>query len=657
LSKTLASAKNSGHTQGDSVKIDNLVANTGYNPSQDGAKPLVPTALLVKGSKLMYIATPVATKVLRRPGLLALVLFLCCLGASLADPFPPDPVEKLSRFLSSRPVDPKEFSAGLQKLTGELQSISDLYRALNLREWTNAITPEQADVVGQQQAQLVERLREKARRILQSGDVPSQLATLTLIGDVGASALTPESPSLADVNRPIQAKTSIAAQVLATGRLGRAYQADLVDLMRHARDERLRTTAARTLGQILPDPKEAVPALRSLLDSPKATERRAAAAGLMSMVRVATQLVASTGSPGALRIPISRRDWIEICSQVVPALGCGLADSDLEVRYISAQGFDQVAAGLENQVKQLATAGEDAPIDPLVAALSDQASPLARAVLDADAAIRILSRRVLEHLGSARDRLLHPVPAESSLPDQPEEARLGTGGAKAIVAIALYQPAPTEPRAAPRLLEVLRAALPALRKGVSDPVPAARIQAVEVLETMGPAAAPAVPELIKALGDTDRFVRWAAARTLGKVGTEEAGQAVLPLAGLLHDPDLDVDLAAATALERFGPKARDAVPSLVRALKASDVKKREAAIRTLTSIGTDARSAIPALVAALADPDVPVRRHAAELLGKFGAAATSALPALQRALADPDSGVRQDVSAALLKIAPPAEPR
>src|SRR5207245_602442 len=110
LSKTLASARNSGHTQGDSVKIDSLVANTGYNPSQGGASPSFPLRFWVKGPKLMYIATPVATKVLRRPGLLALALFLCCLGASLADPFPADPVEKLSRFLSSRPVDPKEFS-------------------------------------------------------------------------------------------------------------------------------------------------------------------------------------------------------------------------------------------------------------------------------------------------------------------------------------------------------------------------------------------------------------------------------------------------------------------------------------------------------------------------------------------------------------------
>ena len=48
---------------------------------------------------------------------------------------------------------------------------------------------------------------------------------------------------------------------------------------------------------------------------------------------------------------------------------------------------------------------------------------------------------------------------------------------------------------------------------LTDPDPVARRAAVDVLETMGADAAPALPGLVRALSDRDLFVRWTAARS------------------------------------------------------------------------------------------------------------------------------------------------
>src|SRR5262249_62046752 len=100
--------------------------------------------------------------------------------------------------------------------------------------------------------------------------------------------------------------------------------------------------------------------------------------------------------------------------------------------------------------------------------------------------------------------------------------------------------------------------------------------------------------LARALAAPVLFVRWAAARTLGKLRyTETADDVVPPLVKLVTcDEDLDVRLASATALERYGPAAGAAVPELARAVNAGDVELRVAVIRALQGIGTAAAPAI-----------------------------------------------------------------
>src|SRR5439155_20818958 len=77
--------------------------------------------------------------------------------------------------------------------------------------------------------------------------------------------------------------------------IARTFTPDLADVIKNGDTPRARETAARTLGQIFPDPDVATPALRDLYASGNGEERRAAAIGLASMMRTANQLASKAG--------------------------------------------------------------------------------------------------------------------------------------------------------------------------------------------------------------------------------------------------------------------------------------------------------------------------------------------------------------------------
>jgi HEAT repeat protein len=196
--------------------------------------------------------------------------------------------------------------------------------------------------------------------------------------------------------------------------------------------------------------------------------------------------------------------------------------------------------------------------------------------------------------------------------------------------------------------------------------------------------------MTEALRDPDIFVRWAAARTLGELTKMETDQkrfssdqveaAVQGTTELLKDQDLGVRLAAATALERFGPRARSAAPTLTRMLNHSqtiaalnlvpnertepelvtgDPTVRITAFRALEAIGgEELQRALPEAVIALNDHSVQVRQAAADTIGRAGPKAPEAyrdelVRALGKALEDTEGDVRRSVSGALLRLMPP----
>ena len=108
--------------------------------------------------------------------------------------------------------------------------------------------------------------------------------------------------------------------------------------------------------------------------------------------------------------------------------------------------------------------------------------------------------------------------------------------------------------------------------------------------------------------------------------------------------------AAAWDLLYLGPAAKDAVPSLIAALKDDDLFVRLDAAVAFGHIGPEAAPAIPALVQALTNQHRGVRFNSAYSLGLLGPLAKDAVPALKVALNDADPDVRTKALEALQKI-------
>jgi len=94
----------------------------------------------------------------------------------------------------------------------------------------------------------------------------------------------------------------------------------------------------------------------------------------------------------------------------------------------------------------------------------------------------------------------------------------------------------------------------------------------------------AVPDVFKAIKDTDAGVRAAAARTLGMIGPDDK-ETIPQLTGLLKDSDESVKIAAAEGLAYMGKKAESAVGALRDAAKGLDNKSKLA-----KSIGTSIKA-------------------------------------------------------------------
>jgi HEAT repeat protein len=613
----------------------------------------------------------------------ALVAGVCVIGAARADQFPADPVENLRKTLknplqvpefedpklaqrvtTAKPEDLAKIQAeGLeQNLTRKIdaiQRIGDLRRALLLQEWPQDEMRGEGDELGavmrKARIQLAERFQAALRRTLKEGDQAARLAAINMIADLGSSLLAPEQPAV---------QKGVTTQQLRRLRGPSGGLApDLAEMVTRGRTRDDRQAAAYALGQIFPDPNIAVPALKTLLASSDVTERRAAAGGLVGIARVLAELSAR-GRTSTGGMEVKATDVTAAGTVLVPVVCHGLTDGDIQVRRLCSESIELSAAALNSQVPEPppteefaelranreAFAEARAQLMPVMNTLRDHAKSIGAAVNDSDSQVRLRARRALEEMGTAHLRFQRSMGGV----DTNSPGGVGPGArngmdASGMALVALVVQANT-PRENP-LLEGLLTALPDLARGVQDPIVQNRLAAVDAIEQLGPSAAPAQPALVQALNDRDRFVRWAAARTLGKVGPVHPAIEVPILARLLDDQDVDVDRAAAVALANYGPVAQPAVPALTRMLRADHWVLRIQAVQTLESIGTGAASAIPALAAALTDPDTRVRRFSAELLGKFGGRAREAVPALERALGDGNADVRRAVSDALLSIA------
>jgi hypothetical protein len=141
-----------------------------------------------------------------------------------------------------------------------------------------------------------------------------------------------------------------------------------------------------------------------------------------------------------------------------------------------------------------------------------------------------------------------------------------------------------------------------------------RLGAIRALGVIGPAAVPALPDLVRILAEPDGRIRWTVAQTL-------------PL---------------------LGPEAVDA---LIPALTNADVNLRHAAVYALGEARTNALPTVPALVRCTLDTNESVRASAIYSLGRVG---MSAMPrVLEIAATEPDPQLQNAAFRSLVVLRPP----
>jgi HEAT repeat protein len=253
-------------------------------------------------------------------------------------------------------------------------------------------------------------------------------------------------------------------------------------------------------------------------------------------------------------------------------------------------------------------------------------------------------------------------------------------------------------------------ALKTLQEGLNDPKPAVREHTTYALALMGPKAAPAAAALARLCAERTKEVREAAYSALEKIGPSVP---VEPILALLtnDDPDICRDAAealswlkpkdpaalplllaaltntklaqkspdtavyvrntAAAALGALGENAKEAIPTLVNAVKKADAEElrrtlepgkgkgrrrvfESGAMQALRRIG---KPAVPALVPLLKDKQPAVRWQAAVILGGIGPDAKEALPDLQTAVETERDAFAVVAAAALAQVQIGGDPK
>lgn len=640
----------------------------------------------------------------------ALALGLLVAGVALAgnlrfasaDRLPPDPVEELRQVLRQGHIltvgivpDPKEKEKqinlrkeqlrfreeSLKARIKRIDNLGDMARALLLREWRDREdTLREPDFgVGSvdlaAREALLARFEKKFLEVAEIGTLTDKWAAANLVSRT------------ATLIRTGGVKSEIVQSRVANLAPSLALMAREPDGNRPEEAAQVRAAAAEALGNLRGAPTEAVKALEDVLVQDKARgPRRAAAGALSTMIRILSPSERKAESSlGKLDAP--RRDVINTGSAVVPLAAQHInvkKEPDAEVRRQCANAISLTARVMAEYIRDLDPRQEERFPPPgrprsaeekreiqryaddvreereafmtLMKTLQGAAGALAVAGSDPDEEVRLRAYEALDQMGNARERLLR---RQNSIPQLEPKPVVEGGGERGGEAVRASAQIPEDP-----LLKGLEQSLPTLIQGLSDKAAMIRLAAAAGLEMMGPNAAAAVPALVQAAGDENLFVRWASARAIGAVGADKLPEKDTALAVkklsdlLLDDADLDVRAAAAFALGRYGPEARDAMPALAQTVSSREFRFREpelriAAIRSIEEIGTGAvKQGVPALAEALSAPDVRVRRSAAEALNRFGPLANEARDALRKAMSDPDAEVSRAASEALLKIEP-----
>jgi HEAT repeat protein len=405
------------------------------------------------------------------------------------------------------------------------------------------------------------------------------------------------------------------------------------------------TTAAFILA---PAAAEAFPALLPLLDDPATHDRTVS---VISQLAVIPQTQKELKENPSARIragmakSLGRR--YTTAAAAIPALVAALKDADADVRFAAAEALVWVVVYNNPPAA--------APALPVLCEALKPGNPERQ-----QHAAELIAR-----IGPA---------AKAAVPALKDALADRLRGVRARAALALVEVDRTEgPTAVPFLIE-------ALAPGTGTARTAAR-----VLATLGPAAAQAVPELVKLYTSDDRLLRLSAAEAAARIDPAQGPKAAEVILGLMTDKKAarQFRFQGPQALRRIGPPAKAAVAALcsllgekgfepeelataavaldpeaatpavewIRKEIASDPENADRVAELLAEAGPNAKVLAPELTGLLKVKSQFVRQSAAKALGAIGPGAAVSVPAL-RAIErnDPDPEARKTAAAALAAI-------
>lgn len=555
---------------------------------------------------------------------------------------PKDPVEDLRQALRLEDVprpNANQIAFRKQNLDNKingLRTISDLRRALALDEWKEEEGQGRDDALRlidlQKRQEVGTRLQTAVRAVVAAGQVNSRLALASMIAEMG-----PAVRSLQPADR---------------GGFARSLTPEVIQLAQD-RDLAVRLQGLRALGTINADPKLALPVFQKVLTTDVPEARTIASQSLAQLMRVTGQL--------RKRAPILQRpqadlDTVAMGVSMVPLAQAALRDADPRVQANSLDAIQVAGQALTDMI-----------YEPLQRKLFP---PEGRPLTEAESADLITTyetiRNELDVFKPLSKVLQNAAPAITPLLSEPA-VNVRLAGINALESIAWgilkerrrLENVPVPSSYAAKLPKsddnpfgpFLVKGLPALGQLLKDPDVRIRRITISFIENIGASAQPAIPMLVEALGDRDRFVRWGSARVLANLPADKTQAAVPRLVRLLRDPDLNVRQTAAGTLEAMGDYAGSAALAVAQDLLEGDVDERTALMAVLIRLPLDkARIAVPQLTELLGHSEARIRKAAAETLGKFGPLAENAVPSLRRLLGDDDAEVRAAASDAILSI-------